>query len=83
MAKTSTETMGALLSRKQKVTETMDAPRPEAPRPIILPAKPTPRPDSPNPKPVVAPLADENAPQSTTERLLARKRKRQEGDDKS
>ncbi|MEO7318486.1 MAG: hypothetical protein ABIZ56_05815, partial [Chthoniobacteraceae bacterium] len=80
MAKTSTETMGALLQRKQKVKETMDGPRTEAPRPIILPSKPAPRAEPPK---ADAPApADENAPQSTTERLLARKRKRQEGDDR-
>ena len=74
MAKTSTETMGALLSRKQKVKETM-----EAPRTIILPKKI----DAPKPQAEAVPTTDDSAPSSTTERLLARKRKRQEDDDRA
>ncbi len=80
MSKTSTQTMGALLQRKQKVKETMDAPRTETPPPIILKTQ---RPQAPKSKPDAPPPPDESTPQSTTERLLARKRKRQEGDDKS
>ena len=83
MSKSSTETMGALLQRKQKVKESMDAPRNEAP-PLILPTTPRPptRAAIPKPPPEVTPPADDGSPQSTTERLLARKRKRQEGDEK-
>ncbi|HZJ15396.1 MAG TPA: hypothetical protein VFD27_10115, partial [Chthoniobacteraceae bacterium] len=86
MAKVSTQTMGALLQRKQKVKEALDAPRAEAPRPVILPPKPsTPRTEPAEPKAEAPPPppADATLPQSTTERLLARKRKRQEGEDKS
>ena len=84
MSKASTQTMGALLQRKQKVKETLDAPRTEAP-PLILPKtqRPPPRADIPKPQPETTPPPDDTTPQSTTERLLARKRKRQEGDDKS
>jgi hypothetical protein len=82
-AKSSTATMGALLERKQKVKQAFDAPRGEAPLPVILKTqRPPPNTDSPKPKPETPPLADESAPRSTTERLLARKRKRQEDQDK-
>src|SRR4029079_12884259 len=86
MAKVSTQTMGALLQRKQKVKEALDAPRAEAPRPVILPPKPSaPRtePAKPGAESPPPPPADATLPQSTTERLLARKRKRQEDEDKS
>ena len=85
MSNTSTETMGALLQRKQKVKETLDASRAEAP-PLILPKTQRPQPpraDISKPKPEAIPPPDDTAPQSTTERLLARKHKRQEGDDQS
>jgi Ca-activated chloride channel homolog len=84
MSKTSTETMGALLQRKQKVKETMDAPRTEAPPPLILPKTlhPQPRAEPAKPSTEAPPPAADTTPQSTTERLLARKRKRQEGDEK-
>jgi uncharacterized membrane protein/Mg-chelatase subunit ChlD len=80
LAKGSTKTMGALLERKQKVKESLDAPRAEAPRPAIVAAKPGAVSEIAKPKaaPQPAPPAGESAPQSTTERLLARKRKRQE-----
>jgi uncharacterized membrane protein/Mg-chelatase subunit ChlD len=78
------ETMGALLQRKAQVKEQIEeqrAERPPAVPPPIRPSSapgPTTRPPS-KPKPPEAKPADEDAnlPQSTTERLLARKRKRQ------
>jgi uncharacterized membrane protein/Mg-chelatase subunit ChlD len=82
-AKSSTATMGALLERKQKVKQSLDAPRSEVPLPVILKTqRPPPNTDSPKPKPEASPPGDESTPQSTTERLLARKRKRQEDQDK-
>ena len=75
----STETMGALLQRKKEVQSAI-APA-ERPKPVVLPATPTATAASPAaslPKPQTKP--DEppttEQPQSTTERLLARKRKR-------
>jgi Ca-activated chloride channel homolog len=79
----STETMGALLARKGQVKEQLDAPRAERPPPIIptMIVKPATPPPKPVPKPAEAAAQDgEDLPQSTTGRLLARKRKRQEGD---
>ena len=78
----STETMGALLQRK-KETQAAITPA-DRPKPVAIPAKPTAAPapaasaPKPEPKPD-APASPEQA-QSTTERLLARKRKRQDGD---
>jgi uncharacterized membrane protein len=77
----STETLGALLRLKEKVRETTDSARkggpvklpPSSPRPIPRSA-PAPKPAPPEPTP------EEDAAQSTTERLLARKRKRQQED---
>jgi hypothetical protein len=66
------ETMGALLQRKAQVKE-QRAERPP-PVPTVRVPKPTPRPASSVPEPKVEEPAE---PQSTTERLLARKRKRQ------
>ncbi len=78
----STETMGALLQRKKEVqAATMPA---ERPKPVILPAKaggvtrPADPDSKPQPKPDEPAAADDQ--QSTTERLLARKRKRQDGE---
>ena len=76
----STETMGALLQRKKEVQAAiMPA---ERPKPVILPTKPTGAQPAaapkPQPKPAEPPSTDE--PQSTTERLLARKKKRQQDD---
>ncbi len=75
---TSGETMGALLQRKQQVQTTLQTERAERPAPVIVPTRPTQKP-APPPTPTKpaepAPPAD---PQSTTERLLARKRKRQD-----
>jgi hypothetical protein len=72
--KESTETMGALLQRKQQMKTTLAPPRSER-SPPASPATTTPQnlsaASSEPPKPVV-----EDTPQSTTERLLARKRKR-------
>ena len=75
----STETMGALLGRKRKVKSVLESARRDRPPPLDLarrpPASTIPPPTSPPPKP--------DAPgetQSTTERLLARKQKRQDGD---
>lgn len=82
----STATMGALLERKKQVHATT-APT-ERPRPIIIPsgqaAPPAPKPAAPKepPKtvPKEAPKPTDETPQSTTERLLARKRKRKDDD---
>lgn len=71
----STATMGALLERKKKVqTATSQA---ERPKPVILPGMPG---EPTAPKPAADPPPADGATQSTTERLLARKRKRQDGD---
>jgi hypothetical protein len=69
----STETMGALLGRKRKLKSVLDTPRTERPPPLDLPPRPVP-PPSPPPKSDTPTEA-----QSTTERLLARKRKRGDG----
>jgi uncharacterized membrane protein len=81
--KESTATMGALLERKKQVQVSVPV---ERPKPIILPTQPgvPPRPADTPPPP--KPAADQaptpgDAPQSTTERLLARKRKRQDGEE--
>jgi uncharacterized membrane protein len=79
----STETMGALLQRKKQVQATITPA--ERLKPVVLPAKP-PAPAEPphtaalklQPKPDESPASEEQ--QSTTERLLARKRKRQDGE---
>ena len=83
-AEGSAETMGALLQRKQLVKEQIDEQRAERP-PVIIPTRPpgaavsTPKPPPlTQPKPEEPKADDEGQPQSTTERLLARKRKRQE-----
>ena len=77
----STATMGALLERKKQVATTTTPA--ERPKPIILPTQTTsvPKATAPAPQKPSEPASTET-PQSTTERLLARKRKRQE-DDKS
>jgi uncharacterized membrane protein/Mg-chelatase subunit ChlD len=74
----STETLGALLRLKEKVRETTDAGRTG---PVKLqPSSPRAMPPSaPKPKPAVA-EPEPDAAQSTTERLLAKKRKRQQED---
>jgi uncharacterized membrane protein/Mg-chelatase subunit ChlD len=75
-AQDSTETMGALLGRKKRVQATLEQPaEPRAAIPVRsptnLPAKAPPAASKPTP------AADDSAePLSTTERLLARKRKR-------
>lgn len=79
----STATMGALLERKKQVqTTTITV---ERPKPVILPTNTGPAPAAPKPAPKPAPKAEPSsaeAPQTTTERLLARKRKRKEDDPK-
>jgi uncharacterized membrane protein/Mg-chelatase subunit ChlD len=88
-AAASGETMGALLQRKAQVKEQIEETRGERPvvppplRPPTIP-RPTTRPASPpsvQPKPAESKPAteDPDLPQSTTERLLARKRKRHDG----
>ncbi len=78
-AEKSTETMGALLQRKAQVQEQLAEPRAERPPPVpssprpAVPRSAPPQPKAPEPT-VEAPSDDA---QSTTERLLARKRKRQ------
>ncbi|MEO8351810.1 MAG: hypothetical protein ABI680_08760, partial [Chthoniobacteraceae bacterium] len=80
-AEASTETMGALLQRKAHIKETLEVPRPERPPPLAPPAfrqppaaSSAPLPPSPTPE---SPTSEDGS-QSTTERLLARKRRRQE-----
>jgi hypothetical protein len=85
-AESSGETMGALLQRKAQVGGQLAEQRAERPPPVSFP-QPT-RPAAPRttqaspPKVPEKPAAveDPNLPQSTTERLLARKRKRKEED---
>jgi hypothetical protein len=73
------ETMGALLERKKRVKETLDTAKPTGrPAPILLSKKAAPaipKPESPKPAAPPSPTAE---PASTTERLLARKRKREQ-----
>ncbi len=83
-AQDSTETMGALLGRKKRVQATLEQPVEPRPAVPIRPASGAPAGALPRTPPKVPPAttkptppADETAePQSTTERLLARKRKR-------
>ena len=75
------ETMGALLQRKQQVQTTLQTERAERPAPVILPSRPAQKPppiSSPQPPAKPAESASPDDPQSTTERLLARKRQRQD-----
>ena len=73
----STETLGALLKLKEKVRETTDANRPSGP---VKLSPTTPRVNQP-PKSTPAKSDPEpESPQSTTEKLLALKRKRQQED---
>ena len=77
----STETMGALLQRKKEVQAAITPA--ERPKPVILATKPGATPPAipaPKSEPNPAKSAESDTPQSTTERLLARKRKRQDGD---
>ena len=77
---TSGETMGALLQRKQQVQTTLLTERAERPAPFIIPPRPAQK-SAPPPIPTKpAEPASADDPQSTTERLLARKRKRQDDD---
>ena len=72
------ETMGALLQRKQQVQTTLQTERAERPAPVILPSRPAQKPaPPPTPEKPTEPTSPDD-PQSTTERLLARKRKRQD-----
>jgi uncharacterized membrane protein/Mg-chelatase subunit ChlD len=77
----SSATMGALLERKKQATT---APAAERPRPVVLPRQgeggaPPPRVEKPIQKESSAPPADvDEKSLSTTERLLARKRKRKD-----
>jgi uncharacterized membrane protein len=74
----STETLGALLKLKEKVRESTDAGKKPAP---FISSPTTARPTTPPKKSPVAESAPEaETPASTTERLLAMKRKRQSGD---
>jgi hypothetical protein len=74
------ETMSALLGRKQQVKSTLGALREEQgqrPPPLAeFPRPSTAPPPAPAVQPAKAPPAAENLPESTTGRLLARKRKR-------
>jgi Ca-activated chloride channel homolog len=92
-AAASGETMGALLQRKAQVKEQIEEQRAERPPVVPPPIRPTstPRPAAKPPslpappRPAEAKPADEesNLPQSTTERLLARKRKRNQDSEQS
>ena len=74
----STETLGALLKLKEKVRETTDSAR-KGPPVKLPPSSPRSTPQSaPKPKAAPAEAPEDEAAQSTTERLLARKRKRQQ-----
>jgi hypothetical protein len=79
----STGTMGALLERKKQVTATISPA--ERPKPIVLPVQPkpsTPTAKAPPTKPAQTEEPKEPVDEgtlSTTERLLARKKKRDEG----
>lgn len=84
-AEGSGETIGALLQRKAQVKERFDEVHPQRPGPVIAPRTvrtPTAPKAAPpaNRAPAPAEEADANEPTSTTERLLARKRKRQGGE---
>jgi uncharacterized membrane protein/Mg-chelatase subunit ChlD len=73
----STETMGALLGRKRRVQATLEQPAEPRPTTLVAP-KPSAPPKVPTTPPARPAAAADNtsAPLSTTERLLARKRKR-------
>lgn len=81
----STATLGTLLQTKQTVSESLKSRREE--RPLTnrgsapsrsTSSKPSARPDAPKPTTPTEPQPSANAPTSTTERLLALKRKREE-----
>jgi uncharacterized membrane protein len=86
-AESSGDTMGALLQRKQQVKEQIDEQRTDRP-PVIIPERKIAPPGgipsqpsrgAPEQKPKTdAKAEDDGTPQSTTERLLARKRKRKD-----
>lgn len=74
----STPTLGALLQLKEKVRQTTEAGR-KGP-PVSLPAAPARPAPKTEPAAKSEATAEPEAPASTTERLLAMKRKRQQGD---
>ena len=83
----STETMGALLQRKKEVQAVITPAG--RPKPVAIPSRPAATAQPAAPPSPISPLKTEtkpagpaasDTPQSTTERLLARKRKRQDGD---
>ncbi len=77
----STATMGALLERKKKTQPVMPSPERARPAGLPVPRLAVPKTKIPAaPKPAEPPPAD--AAQSTTERLLARKRKRADDESK-
>ena len=77
----STETLGALLKLKEKVRESTDA---GTKRPTFISSpmqmRPTPQSAPQKKSPVAEAAAEAETPASTTERLLAMKRKRQQGE---
>jgi uncharacterized membrane protein/Mg-chelatase subunit ChlD len=77
----STETLGALLKLKEKVRQTTDAERQRGPVSFSTgPSRPT-SPSATKPKPAATEATPEpEEPTTTTERLLAMKRKRQQDD---
>lgn len=81
----STATMGTLLQRKQEVQGTLqrreERPLPPPPRPSAPAARDTQRtpPLPPPPPPAAPPNPSDEAPLSTTERLLRRKKQREDG----
>ncbi|MFN0051965.1 MAG: VWA domain-containing protein [Planctomycetales bacterium] len=85
----STQTMGALLERKQAVDSQIEARKAETPMPVRLPPRPVaprPRPEARGPVPggtassTPPPAAESLDSTTTTERLLKLKRKRQKDD---
>ncbi|MEA3208967.1 MAG: hypothetical protein QOE70_2024 [Chthoniobacter sp.] len=73
------ETMGALLERKLRTKATLQPSPGTRPPPLVAPVKPVRTAPAPPPKASEPHPESSDAAQSTTERLLARKRKRQDG----
>ena len=75
----STETLGALLKLKEKVRESTDAGKKSTPKISSTPIRSAPQ-AKPAPGPAASEPAEPESPASTTERLLAMKRKRKQGE---
>jgi uncharacterized membrane protein len=76
----STETLGALLKLKEKVRESTDAGKKSTPKISSTPIRSAPQPSKAAPGPAASEPAELESPASTTERLLAMKRKRKQGE---